>query len=112
MAAQKTQSKAPPLVAPFFMADQSLSHIPRVLALDGGGVRGLSSLLIIEKHMHEIRRIMVHNGQATTHGALPLPCEYFDLICGTSTGGFIAIMFGPLRMVHIYKSDILGILMC
>jgi patatin-like phospholipase/acyl hydrolase len=33
--------------------------------------------------------------------ATPRPCEYFDLMCGTSTGGFIAIMLGRLRMVHI-----------
>ena len=27
------------------------------------------------------------------------PCEYFDLIGGTSTGGLIAIMLGTLGMV-------------
>lgn len=27
------------------------------------------------------------------------PCDYFDLIGGTGTGGLIAIMLGRLRMV-------------
>ena len=101
MAAQQTQSKFP-LGDPFLITDQSkpLSHIPRILALDGGGVRGLSSLLIVEKLMREVQRIMIDKGQATEKDPVPLPCEYFDLICGTSTGGLIAIMLGRLRMVR------------
>ena len=76
-----------------------LGHIPRLLALDGGGVRGLSSLLIVRSLMHEVQRILVDNGQAKTGDKLPVPCQYFDLICGTSTGGLIAIMLGRLLMV-------------
>ena len=33
-----------------------LAHMPRILALDGGGVRGLSSLLILERLMQEVQR--------------------------------------------------------
>jgi len=69
-----------------------INHCPRILSLDGGGVRGLSSLLILREIMEEIGR----RAQARDP---PLPCQYFDLIGGTSTGGLIAIMLGRLRMV-------------
>jgi len=69
-----------------------IKHRPRILSLDGGGVRGLSSLLILREIMEEIRR-------QTKAAKAPLPCEYFDLIGGTSTGGLIAIMLGRLGMV-------------
>jgi patatin-like phospholipase/acyl hydrolase len=76
-----------------------LEHIPRILALDGGGVRGLSSLLIVEKLMREVQMILIDSGKMNTDDKPPLPCDVFDLICGTSTGGLIAIMLGRLRMV-------------
>ncbi|KAJ7109046.1 acyl transferase/acyl hydrolase/lysophospholipase [Mycena crocata] len=63
----------------------------RLLSLDGGGIRGLSTLLILQTIMH---RIKIEGGMKEP----PLPCEYFDLIGGTSTGGIIAIMLGRLRM--------------
>ena len=56
-------------------------------------MRGLSSLLILREIMEEIQR---QSGAEET----PLPCQYFDLIGGTSTGGLIAIMLGGLRMVR------------
>jgi patatin-like phospholipase/acyl hydrolase len=71
---------------------REMNHMPRILALDGGGVRGLSSLLILQQLMKEIEELK-------RDGKPALPCEYFDLICGTSTGGLIAIMLGRLRMV-------------
>ncbi|KIO27731.1 hypothetical protein M407DRAFT_53822, partial [Tulasnella calospora MUT 4182] len=52
---------------------------------DGGGVRGIISLIILERIMHDI-------------APKTKPCDYFDLIGGTSTGGLIAIMLGRLRM--------------
>ncbi|KAL1993077.1 hypothetical protein VTN49DRAFT_3834 [Thermomyces lanuginosus] len=63
----------------------------KILSLDGGGIRGLSSLLILEDIMEKIRD---KNG----HDSVPRPCEYFDLIGGTGTGGIIAIMLGRLQM--------------
>ena len=77
-----------------------LTHMPRILALDGGGIRGLSSLLILEKLMREVQR----SKGGSSDDDPPLPCEYFDLICGTSTGGLIAIMLGRLRMVNRHKT--------
>lgn len=58
-----------------------------LLSLDGGGVRGLSSLLILQQLMERV------NPEAP-----PKPCDYFDMIGGTSTGGLIAIMLGRLEM--------------
>jgi len=73
---------------------------------DGGGIRGLSSLLILDDIMEKVRDIKRLD-------RIPRPCEYFDLIGGTSTGGYrypayltstdqvcriIAIMLGRLRM--------------
>ena len=59
----------------------------RLLALDGGGVRGLSSLMILQQLMATI-----------DPESPPKPCDYFDMIGGTSTGGLIAVMLGRLRM--------------
>lgn len=53
-----------------------------LLSLDGGGVRGLSTLFILKGLMARLN----HERQAAN---LPTvrPCEVFDLIGGTSTGG-------------------------
>jgi patatin-like phospholipase/acyl hydrolase len=47
-----------------------------LLSLDGGGIRGLSSLYIL-KHVME----------AINPDSPPKPCEYFDMIAGTGSGG-------------------------
>jgi patatin-like phospholipase/acyl hydrolase len=55
-----------------------------LLSLDGGGVRGLSTLYILKGLMTRLN----HERRAAN---LPLvkPCEIFDLIGGTSTGGCV-----------------------
>ncbi|KAJ7099133.1 hypothetical protein C8R44DRAFT_747819 [Mycena epipterygia] len=63
----------------------------RVLSLDGGGAGALSELLILEKLMYRIKI----EGDLDT---IPSPCECFELIGGTGTGGIVALMLGPLQM--------------
>jgi hypothetical protein len=83
------------------MSDQITSDHPmpstkskttNILTLDGGGVRGLSSLIILKclmKHVNE------------QEGLPPeglTPKDIFSLVAGTSTGGLIAIMLGRFGM--------------
>lgn len=53
-----------------------------LLSLDGGGVRGLSSLLILRDIMTQL------NAERDDNQDLR-PCDVFDLIGGTSTGGYV-----------------------
>ena len=50
--------------------------------VDGGGVRGLSTLLILKALMAEVNAERATLGQDAVK-----PYELFDLIGGTSTGG-------------------------
>ncbi|RMZ86096.1 hypothetical protein DV737_g75, partial [Chaetothyriales sp. CBS 132003] len=68
----------------------------RILCLDGGGVRGYSMLIILQELMHRV--YVETEGRPPKREELPKPCEYFDLIAGTGTGGLIAIMLGRLRL--------------
>jgi len=58
-----------------------------LLSFDGGGVRGLSSLYILQGLMKRL------NAERKKE-KLPLvkPCEVFDLIGGTSTGGLVIFL--------------------
>jgi patatin-like phospholipase/acyl hydrolase len=74
----------------------------RILCLDGGGVRGLSSLHILKELMSQIRRNDESRSRQKSRSPLR-PCDYFDLICGTGTGGILAIMLGRLQYVSRYQ---------
>src|SRR5262245_59349499 len=55
----------------------------RILALDGGGIRGMITLRVLQRLEEDL---------ATVHDAGPefRLCDFFDLIGGTSTGAIIA----------------------
>lgn len=53
-------------------------------------------LIIIQELMH--RTYVEVEGRAPRRQDIPKPCDHFDLICGTGTGGLIAIMLGRLRL--------------
>jgi patatin-like phospholipase/acyl hydrolase len=71
----------------------------KILSLDGGGVRGLSPLIILSMLQDKVN--------AMGCSEVP-PCRIFDLIIGTSTGGIIAILLGRCgytvaECIEIYK---------
>ena len=49
--------------------------------VDGGGVRGVSSLRTLRKIMEEVAQL---EGKDSVK-----PCDYFDVMAGTSTGGYV-----------------------
>jgi patatin-like phospholipase/acyl hydrolase len=67
-----------------------------LLSLDGGGVKGISSLTILKAIMDKVQEIEDGNGLKSTEPRLPV--DYFHLAGGTSTGGIIALMLFRLRM--------------
>lgn len=67
----------------------------RLLSIDGGGVKGIISLCVLKTIMDDINEERKKRGDGEQK-----PCDVFDMICGTSTGGLIAIMLGRLGYVR------------
>ena len=53
-------------------------------------------LILLQEFMY--RCFVETEGRAPKRDEIPKPCDYFDLIAGTGTGGLIAIMLGRLRL--------------
>lgn len=53
-------------------------------------------LIIVQELMH--RAYVEIEGRAPRRHQIPKPCDHFDLIVGTGTGGLIALMLGRLRL--------------
>ncbi|CAE6478298.1 unnamed protein product [Rhizoctonia solani] len=73
----------------------------RLLSFDGGGVPGLSSLIILYELMKRVQAQL-------DLPEVPKPCEMFDIIAGTGTGGLNAILLGRLGLpvedaIEIYQ---------
>lgn len=60
----------------------------RILSLDGGGTRGVLSIAYLKEIMRRV------NKNSPVHLE---PYQLFDVICGTSTGGIIAVLLGAQR---------------
>lgn len=78
----------------------------RILSLDGGGIRGL----FVARFLANLEAQLKRDGNATTSLH-----QHFDLICGTSTGGIIALALAlgmpAQELVTLYSehaNDIFG----
>jgi uncharacterized protein len=69
-------------------------RIFKILAIDGGGIRGIYSAKILEKFENKFECQIA---------------DYFDMLCGTSTGGLIALGLSlkipAERIVKLYRED-------
>ncbi|CUA76200.1 Protein Ycf2 (chloroplast) [Acorus calamus] [Rhizoctonia solani] len=62
-----------------------------ILCIDGGGARGLSSLVVLREVMNRLEDLQSDGVKLNT-------ADYFDVIAGSGTGGLSACMLGRLRM--------------
>src|SRR5258705_3630652 len=65
------------------LTDRLADKGPRkLLAIDGGGIRGVLSLMILDK----IEKLLIEESKREDYRL----ADYFDYVSGTSTGGIIA----------------------
>jgi hypothetical protein len=64
-----------------------------ILCIDGVGFHSLSGMFALEHTLKDV----AHDPGAEEEPS-PRPCEYFDLIGGSSGGALLALMLGPMEM--------------
>lgn len=67
---------------PYANAVRASNNALCLLSFDGGGVRGLSSLYVLRRIITQLNAEREQKGEPIVR-----PCDVFDLIGGTSTGG-------------------------
>lgn len=101
-----TKVKDPDLGNPRVAETRAKRRRLNLLSLDGGGVKGYFTILVLQRLLEAVARLERGSEQTSNQKR---PCDYFDLIGGTSTGGLLAIMLGRLQMdiktcIHTYKT--------
>ena len=64
----------------------------KILTIDGGGLQGISTLLILDK----LLKTIAHNNGV--FDSKPRPCDVFDVIAGIGPGGWLALLLGRFHM--------------
>ena len=64
----------------------------KILTIDGGGLQGISTLLILDKLLDAIAR------NNNVPDSKPRPCDVFDVIAGIGPGGWLALLLGRFQM--------------
>ena len=64
----------------------------KILTIDGGGLQGISTLLILDRLLGAIAR---NNG---VQDSKPRPCDVFDVIAGIGAGGWLALLLGRFQI--------------
>lgn len=66
-----------------------MSNKKIILSLDGGGIKGISVIMLFVEIMNRLNTKRHTNGKSDL-----MPHDVFDLMAGTSTGGLIALYIG------------------
>ena len=64
----------------------------RILTIDGGGLQGITTLIVLDKLLKTISQ------ESEDPEKVLRPCDVFDVISGTGTGGWLALFLGRFQM--------------